>query len=536
MLADLALISPILICAAAGLVVLMAGVFSDRARWSGWLGYVSVAGMAAALGAIWWLWEQSPVELSGSQLAGSLIVDPFALAVSAIILVGAMLTTLSAVHYLPEQKSDHPEYYALLLFSVSGMLGMVMSRDLLSLFVCLEVMSMAVYILAGFKRQSSFSTESAMKYFITGSFASALLLLGIAYIWGTTGQLDMVGIATYFETHPSAAADPLSQLGMVLMLGAFAFKVAAAPFHMWTPDVYEGAPSTVSGFMAIAVKTAAFGALARLLITAFGDEAFRSGPFGWNFLVAVMAVASIIAGNLAALAQTNLKRVLAYSAIAHTGYLLIALVAVPTDGGYAVSTTGQLLAGGGLVFYLGAYTLANAGAFAVAAAISADNREDVDELSYAGLAKRSPLWGMTLTVSVISLLGIPTTAGFVGKLTVFGEALAPQAADGGGPVWLWLVIVAVLGSVISAWYYLRILVVAWMKDEVRPIKLISSRTLAVSGALAAVLTVFWGILPAKTIDASNKAGVSLVTPAKAEVIEPGGDRTAGAAVKPAVQP
>jgi len=531
MLSDLALISPIVICVIAGLIVLMAGVFSERDKWSGWLGYVSVAGMFAALGAIWWLWEQSPVELAGSQLAGSIIVDPFALGMSAIILVGAILTTLTAVHYLPHQKADHPEYYALVLFSVAGMVGMVMSRDLLSMFVCLEVMSMAIYVLAGFKRQSEYSTESAMKYFILGSFGSAILLLGIAYIWGMTGHLDMTQIAAFFEANPQVAADPMSQLGMVLILGAFAFKVAAAPFHMWTPDVYEGAPSSVSGFMAIAVKTAAFGALARLLITAFGHEAFREGPFGWDFLVALLAVVSIVMGNLLALAQTNLKRILAYSAIAHTGYMLIALVAVPFDSGYAVGASGELLAGGGLIFYLGAYTLANAGAFAVAAAVSGDNREDIDELAYAGLAKRSPLWGTTLTISVISLLGIPTTAGFVGKLAVFGEALTPQATDGGGPIWLWLVIVAVAGSVVSAWYYLRILVVAWMKDEIRPIKLIESRALAASGVIAAILTVLWGILPSQPIEKSNQAGVSLVKPAKAKVAATQGDQTAKVEIK-----
>ena len=513
MLSDLTIISPIIVCVIAGLVVLMAGVFSDRDQWSGWLGYVSVAGLVAALGAVWWLWEQGPVELTSAEFANALIVDPFALGVSAIILVGAILTTLSAVSYLPEQRADHPEYYALVLFSVSGMLGMVMARDLLTLFVCLEVMSMAIYILAGFKRQSAFSTESAMKYFILGSFGSAILLLGIAYVWGMTGHVDMVQIAAFFDSNPAIAADPLTQLGMVLILAAFAFKVAAAPFHMWTPDVYEGAPSSVSGFMAIAVKTAAFGALARLLITAFGHEAFREGPFGWDFLIACLAVVSIVMGNLLALAQKNLKRILAYSAIAHTGYMLVALVAVPTTGGYAVASTGELLMGGGLVFYLGAYTLANAGAFAVAAAVSGDNREDLDEIAYAGLAKRSPIWGTTLTISVISLLGIPTTAGFIGKLAVFGEALAPQAVDGGGPQWLWLVIIAVAGSVVSAWYYLRILVVAWMHEEVRPIKLIDSRSLATAGVVAALLTVLWGVLPSKTLEASNKAGVSLVKPA-----------------------
>lgn len=495
MLADLALISPLLICVVTGLIVLMAGVFSNRKAWSGWLGFVAIAGLAGALAATYWLWQQAPVELASAYLAHSLVVDPFGLAMVAIILVGSILTTLTAVHYLPEQRADHPEYYALVMFAVAGMIGMVLSRDLLSMFVCLEVMSMAVYVLAGFKRQSAFSIESAMKYFILGSFASALLLLGMAYIWGTTGHIDMVEIAAYFKAHPDHAADPMSKLGMVLMIGAFAFKIGAAPFHMWTPDVYEGAPSSVSGFMAIAVKTAAFAALARLLLTAFGAEEFRSGPFGWTFLLALLAVLSIVAGNLMALAQSNLKRILAYSAVAHTGYMLIALVAA---GGHAGN--GELIQlGGGLVFYLGAYTLANAGAFAVAAAVSGNNREDIDEHAYSGLAKRSPFWGLMLTISVISLLGIPTTAGFIGKLAVFGEAINGS---------LWLVIVAVVGSVVSAWYYLRILVVAWMRDEIRPIKLIGTKSLAAAAAIAAILTVLWGVVPSQPLEASIAAGAN----------------------------
>ncbi len=526
MLPDLALLSPLLIVTLMGLLVLMAGVFSPAGTFKGWLGYLTVLGFAAALGATWWIWTQLPVELHG-QLAGALAIDGFGLALSAVILVGAALTTLTAVHYLPAQKSDHAEYYALVSFAVAGMLGLVQARGFLTLFVSLEVMSIAVYVLAGFKRQSAFSIEAALKYFIMGSFASALLLLGFAYLYGVTGSLDLVDIGRALRDTAGLADNPMTTFAMVLVLAAFAFKVAAAPFHMWVPDVYEGSPSSVSGFMAVAVKTAGFGAFARVLLTAFGDDSMRTGAHGgWEAMIAGLAVLSMVGGNLMALRQRSLKRMLAYSAIVHTGYILIALITRPSAGGADIPAN---VLGSGLIFYLVAYTFANAGAFAVAAAVAGDGIEDINDQAYAGLAKRRPWLALVLTVSILSLLGIPATAGFMGKLTIFTEALsdAPAAGQAGeAPHLLWLIIVAVINSAISAWYYLRVLVIAYFHDEARPAAIIRSNALAWAAGLAAIGTLTFGLVPSKGLSASLMAGHSLAGSAPAVRTSQANDETA----------
>ena len=277
-----------------------------------------------------------------------------------------------------------------------------------------------------------------------------------------------------------------------------AFKVAAAPFHMWTPDVYEGAPSSTTGLMAVAVKTAAFGALARLVLTCFDVDILRDGPMGWETLVAVLAVLSMFGGNLMALGQTNLKRMLAYSAIAHTGYMLVALVAQPEQG-----------LSGGLLFYLLAYTLANAAAFGVAAALSGKNREDISDGSYQGLARKHPGLAFILTLAMLSLLGIPATAGFIGKFGVFSDAVG---ADGGDH--LWLVIVAMVNSVISAYYYIRVIVVAYMREEDEPAQVIRSGALSWSLGIATLGTLVLGLLPNASLKMGDEAGQSLTRSAK----------------------
>ena len=502
MVNDLALASPLVIVTLVGLLALMIGVFSPRDRTTGWLGHVVSLGFAVALTSIGWLWDHAPIEFETPLMTSALVFDHFGLALSAVILVGAILTTLTAVHHLPAQRADHHEYYALVAFSTLGMLALVTAADLLTLFVALEVMSIAIYVLAGLKRQSAYATEAALKYFVLGSFASALLLLGIAYVYGVTGEIGLEQIGKAFNLEEGVAADPLAGVGMLLLLAAFAFKIAAAPFHMWTPDVYEGALSPATGLMAVGVKTAAFGALARVVLTCFGDDVFRTTPLSWELLVAALAVVSMFAGNLMALAQKNLKRLLAYSAIAHTGYILLGLLArpEPADDGVAI-----IALGGGLAFYLLAYTLANAAAFGVAAALGGDDREDVDEAAYAGLARRDPALALVLAVSMLSLLGIPATAGFMGKLTIFSELL-----DRGDTIYIWLVVIAVVNAAISAWYYLRVILVAYMLEpDEAPAVIIESRPLRWSLGVATALTLFVGLVPGQTLDASVRAGHSL---------------------------
>jgi NADH-quinone oxidoreductase subunit N len=500
---DLFLISPLLIVTLVGLTGLLAGVFAPKGSFKGWVGYVTAFGLVLALLFAVALYSSDPVDLAlrSAPFRSALVLDHFGLGLSIVILVGALLMSLSSVHYLREQGIDHGEYYSLISFASVGMMALVMSNDLLTLFISLELMSLAVYVLAGFKRQSAYSTESATKYFVLGSFASGLLLLGIAFIYGATGELSLPGISAGLSAATSQTPE-LVRFSLILLLAAFFFKVAAAPFHMWTPDVYEGAPATATGFMAVAVKTAAFGVLARLLLTTFDIPELRDGGFGWEAIIALVAVASMTLGNLMALAQTNLKRLLAYSAIAHTGYLLLALLV------RAGTSTGDSAIGTGFVFYLLAYTLANAAAFGVAAAVSGAGQEDVSERSYAGLAKRSPGLAVVLTIAMLSLLGIPLTAGFMGKLTVFEDLLSSRQDD-----YLWLVIVAVVNSVISAWYYLRVVMVAYMREEdaSAPISLVHSRPLAMSIGLAAALTVVVGILPTRAINFSKSAGDGLAS-------------------------
>ncbi len=510
---DLFLVSPLLIVTVLGLVALLAAAFSPKDSFKGWVGYLTTFGFMLALLFAVALYSEpaESLKFNSHAFGYALVLDHFGLGLSIVVLIGAALMSLAAVHYLAEQKVDHGEFHGLVAFASVGMMALVMSNDLLTFFIALELMSLSVYVLAGFKRQSTFSTESAMKYFVLGSFASGLLLLGIAFVYGATGHLSFGGIAASISGHALEHTPELIRFALVLLIAAFFFKVAAAPFHMWTPDVYEGAPATATGFMAIAVKTAAFGAFARLLLTAFGTPELRSQGVSWELLVVIGAVASMTLGNLMALAQKNLNRMLAYSAIAHTGYLMLTLLVIPRDG------TGVASLGAGFLFYLLAYTLANATAFGVAAAVSGGDREDLGESAYAGLAKRSPGLAFALTGAMLSLLGIPLTAGFMGKLTVFEELLTAREGD-----YLWLIIVAVVNSVISAWYYLRVIMVAYMRDESAesPISLVKSRPLALSLGLASALTLVIGVLPTKALVFSKTAGASMVVKAVESASKP----------------
>jgi len=523
---DLVLLSPLIIVLIMGLVALLVAVFTPRESPKGWLAYVVTFGFIVAFGACVWLWSKAPQQFELESLRNALVMDHFGLALSGIILLGAALVTLTAVHYLPSQKSDHGEFYALVAFSVLGMISLVLAADMMTFFIGLELMSISIYVLAGFKRQSRFSVEASMKYFILGSFASALLLLGISFTYGATGAVTFSGIGHALHEMSDVPMD-IAQFGMVLLLVAFFFKIAAAPFHMWTPDVYEGAPAAATGFMAVGVKIAAFGGFARLMLTCFGDAQFRTGAVPWETIVAGVAVVSMFGGNLMALAQKNLKRMLAYSAVAHTGYIMVALLVTPVapDSSLALNALG-----GGLVFYLLAYTLASAAAFGVAAAVSGNDVEDVSDVAYAGLGKRSPGLALALAIAMLSLLGIPLTAGFMGKLTIFQEVL-----DTTGNQWLWLIVIAIINSIISAFYYLRVILVAYMRDEAeaRPIQIIKSRPLAVSLAAASILTLVVGVLPSRALNASTRAGHSLAETTVPGILGPAADKHTDAAARPA---
>ncbi|MBW2281423.1 MAG: NADH-quinone oxidoreductase subunit N [Deltaproteobacteria bacterium] len=368
-------------------------------------------------------------------------VDQLTRFLNAVLLISAILTVLVSSRYLADIGMDHGEFYALLLASLLGMMLLGAATDLIMLFLALELMSIPIYALAGFQRSSLKSNESALKYFIIGSFASALLLYGCALLYGATGTVELAEIARGFDPE-----NPLTLLGAALVLVGFAFKIASVPFHQWAPDVYEGAPTTVTGFMATAVKVAAFGALIRVVAVGLQPGAeIMYGVFWW------LAVLSMTVGNVMAIIQQNTKRMLAYSSVAHGGYMLVG-ICVGTQSGYA-----------GLLFYLLVYTFMTIGAFTVLAILTRDGREvsRIDDL--AGLHETHPFAAIVMTLCMFSLAGIPPLAGFWGKWYLLTGAVERATAIGDTSL-IVLAVVLVMNSAISLAYYLRLPVVMYMRE------------------------------------------------------------------------
>ena len=372
-----------------------------------------------------------------------ILMDGFAHFLNATILIGALITVLVSNKFLADMKINHGEYYALLLTAVLGMMFLVAATDLMMLFLALEVMSIPTYVLAGFHRSTLRSNESALKYFLIGSFASAVQLYGSALLYGVTGHLEFAEIGARFDPE-----NPVALLGAGLLLIGLAFKIASVPFHQWAPDVYEGAPTTVTGFMSTAVKVAAFGALMRVMAIAFRPSADLFYPVLW-----VLAVLSMTVGNVMAIIQSNTKRMLAYSSIAHAGYLLVG-VATGTHSGHSA-----------VLFYLLVYTFMTLGAFTVIAILARDGRERerIDDL--AGLGARRPFLAAVMAISMFSLAGIPGFAGFMGKFYLFRAAIE-RAFDLESSSLLWLAVIGVLNSAVSLVYYLRLPVVMYMREAV----------------------------------------------------------------------
>lgn len=364
-------------------------------------------------------------------------LDRFASFAIAIVSLGSLLGCLLSVHYLVELKISHGEYYALLLSATTGMMAMVGAVDLMLVFIGLELMSIPIYVMAGFERRSLRSNESALKYFLIGSFASGILLYGMALIYGATGHTDYAQIRAAFD--PSS---PLALIGLAFLVVGFAFKVSSVPFHQWTPDVYEGAPTAVTAYMSVTVKAAAFVALLRFVTDALAPSVGVTTDLGGLF--GLLAVLTILVGNVMAVIQENVKRMLAYSSIAHGGYVLV---------GFATATPDAY---GAVLFYLLVYVFMNVGAFAVIVALARDGRDRDRMDDFAGLARLRPGLAGLMTLFLVSLAGIPGTAGFIGKFTLFAAAVK------GGHVPL--TIVAVMGSLISVYYYLRLPVLMYMRE------------------------------------------------------------------------
>lgn len=433
--------------------------------------FLAVAGTIVAL-----VVTVRSAHLNISTFNDAVILDPFASFFKIIFLMALLLVVTLSKKYVAERGCrDHSEYYALLLLATVGMMVMAIGREMVTIFLGLELLSMSLYILAGYFRDSTLANEASLKYFILGSFATGITLFGMSYVYGVSGSTHLKAIAANISAHPESLGDKALLVGMLMILVGFGFKISVVPFHQWTPDVYQGAPTPITAFMSAGPKAAGLAALIRILF-----EAMPHMAPNWELLVGILAVMTMTVGNLTALAQRNIKRMLAYSSIAHVGYILIGLVAsVRGSADRALSA---------IMFYLLAYTFMNIGAFAILiyAAGKGEAGQDLDD--FAGFSRRSPGAALAMLVFLFSLAGIPPTAGFAAKLSIFFAAIE-------GKYYL-LVVLGVLNSLVAAYYYLRLVVIMYMREpEGAPVEMSSSVVLWAGIALAVAGTILLGVLP-----------------------------------------
>jgi NADH-quinone oxidoreductase subunit N len=466
---DYVRILPEIVLSIFGMIIMLLDPVMDERRSQRTLGLIALVGTIAALAATVY---QAQARFWGLGFFGMIKVDAFSVFFHFVVIAVTLLVILSSYEYMEVQQIRAGEYYGLILFGAVGMALMSSAMELVLIFIALEISSISTYILAGFRRRSAISSESSVKYFLLGSFATAFFLYGVALMFGATGSTSIDRISAALADYAGTGHGPLlAYLGVALMFVGLGFKVAAAPFHIWTPDVYEGAPSPVVGFMSTAPKAAVFAVLLRII--------FEAHAPGGPWLIWVAAALSMTIGNIAALVQDNVKRLLAYSSIAHAGYLLIAFASVPLNGIPAA------------MFYTASYAAMNVGAFAVIGHFAGAGERFVTMEDYAGLGKRSPLLAAILTVFLLSLIGIPITGGFFAKFYVFSAAL-----QGSHPL-VGLVIIGVINSAVAAYYYLRIIVVMYMREPreeeaaVAPI----STGLGFALGLSLAATFFLGVYP-----------------------------------------
>jgi len=419
----------------------------------------------------------------GPAFQGMLVVDGMATFFRTLVIVVGLLVVFSSTDYLRREKQETGEYYALVLFSIVGQCVMVTANELIMIFIGLEISSIASYILAGYLRDDARNNESALKYFLLGSFATAFLLYGVAWIYGATGSTNLTEIRRALT---SGAAPPEAMIGVAaaLIFVGLAFKISAAPFQGWAPDVYQGAPAPVSAFLTVGPKAAAFAVLMRVFLGTLETAAPHWMPAIW-----VCALATMVVGNFAAIMQSNIKRLLAYSSIAHAGYVLVAVAANSGTGSAAV------------MFYLAAYAFTNIGAFAVVTYFGRAGEKYVGIDDFAGLAQRQPAMAAMLTIFLLSLIGVPLTGGFFGKFYIFKAALDANL--------IWLTVLGLLNSAVAAYYYLRILVVMYMREPGESVEKLppAGALLQIAVYGSAVGTVLLGVFPSLVLDFANRAAL-----------------------------
>ena len=423
-----------------------------------------------------------------SLFGGMMVVDGFSSFFNILFLGTAALSLCASLKYLDKERLQYPEYTILLLFSTFGMMLMASALDLITIFIALEIMSLSVYVLVGFRRNDRRSNEAAMKYFILGAAASAILLYGTALLYGSTGTFTITEILSRITAN-GALMTPVFHLGAWMVIAGFLFKVASVPFHMWMPDVYEGAPTPVTGFMITGIKAASFAAFVRVFIAfGYGKDLETAIQGRLHDVLWVLAAATMLIGNVIALTQTNLKRLLAYSSIAHTGYLLVGMIAAPrSEAGYAP-----------IVMYLAVYTIMNLGAFVVLSILSGRGDTGLNLHDLAGLSKKHPWLAFAMAVFFFSMAGVPPTAGFASKYYLLYSAVQAKEVT--------LVVLAVLCSAIAVYYYLRVLVYMYMRDaDTAPAEANLTPALgAFAVAMMVAMTLQIGVLPSKMIAVSKR--------------------------------
>jgi NADH-quinone oxidoreductase subunit N len=467
--ADYIRLLPEIVLSIFGMIIMLLDPLMDERRSQRTLGSIALIGSLAALIAT--LFQAN---YPGLGFWNMIQVDAFSVFFHFLIAAVTAIVILTSYEYMEVQEIRAGEYYGLILFGAVGMSLMSSAVELVLIFIALEISSISTYILAGFRRRAAISSEASVKYFLLGSFATAFFLYGVALMFGATGSTSIKNIA---DVLGSGQVPVLAYAGVALMFVGLAFKVAAAPFHIWTPDVYEGAPSPVVGFMSTAPKAAVFAVLLRVM--------FEAHAPGRIWLIWVVAALSMTIGNLGALVQNNVKRLLAYSSIAHAGYLLVAFAALPDNGIPAA------------MFYTASYAAMNVGAFAVVSHFGSAGERYVSLEDYSGLGRRSPLLAAILTIFLLSLIGIPITGGFFAKFYVFSAALQANLVG--------LVIIGVINSAVAAYYYLRIIVVMYMREPreevpVSPIPI----GLGVALAISVVATIYLGILPGRVLEYAGR--------------------------------
>jgi NADH-quinone oxidoreductase subunit N len=473
-------IGPELILTLTAMVLLLLTVFMKK-EGRKVIPYLGLAGVIFSLFLCFSLWGKPQYGFNRM-----VILDNYSLFLKAIFLITAGLTILMSIRFLRVEGFDHGEYYILVLFATVGMMFMASAADLVIVFLGLETFSLAVYVLAGFFRTKPKSNESSLKYFLLGAFSSGFLLYGIALVYGATGSTNLKAVFD-FLLRGDLFTDPILLLGMGLLIVGFGFKVASVPFHMWTPDVYEGAPTAVTAFMAVGPKAAGFAAFLRVFL-----YSLSSLQTDWVWVLWVLAVLTMTLGNIVAIAQKNIKRMLAYSSIAHAGYILVAMVAASE------------LSTASILYYLLAYAFMNLGAFAVVILYGRKGEENILISDYSGMASRYPLLAAAMAVFMFSLAGIPPTAGFVGKFYIFSAAVKAG--------YVGLAIIGVLNSALSVYFYLRVTVMMYMRNPEREPS--GGLDFSPGMVIALLITVFFtlqmGIFPANYLNLARQSVLALM--------------------------